>query len=102
MSDGKTNEPASASTPPATDGPLPGEGFFGWLGRQIGHIRHAIHADVTQPPSPAAPDSKTVWRDSRIEEQPSPDDPRVKLRRTVIDEVIVTNDPSTMNEPPPK
>jgi hypothetical protein len=33
--------------------------------------------------------NKTVYRDSRVEERPLPGDPNVKLRRTVIDEVVV-------------
>ena len=65
---------------------LPGSGFLGWLGRQVGHIAKAVKADVI-PPS-ASPDSKIVYRDCTIEEMVSPVDPNVKLRRTVIDEVI--------------
>jgi hypothetical protein len=82
--------------PPALPQSLPGDGFFGWLGRQIGHIRQALHTDV------APPDSKTVWRDSRMEEKPSPVDPRVKLRRTVIDEVIVSKETPKIEKTPPK
>jgi hypothetical protein len=70
------------SEPPNQDRP-PGKGFLGWLGRQVAHVAKAVKTDV----SPEA--SKTVYRDCKIEEQPLPDDPRVKLRRTVIDEVIV-------------
>ena len=87
---------AAPNPPPPSAAPLPGEGFFGWLGRQIGHIRQAIHTDV------APPDSKTVWRDSRMEEKPSPVDPNVKLRRTVIDEVIVSKEPPKFEKEPPK
>jgi hypothetical protein len=61
-----------------------GKGFLGWLGRQVGHVAKALKTDVSTPEP-----SKTVYRDCKIEEQPLPDDPRVKLRRTVIDEVIV-------------
>ena len=63
---------------------LPGSGLLGWLGRQFGYVRQAVKTDVL-----AAPDSKTVYRDCKIEEKPLPQDPNVKLRRTVIDEVIV-------------
>jgi hypothetical protein len=63
--------------------PLPGNGFLGWLGRQFGYVSKAVKTDVS------APGSKTVYRDCKIEEQPLPQDPNVKLRRTVIDEVIV-------------
>ena len=66
---------------PKSPGPLPGNGLFGWLGRQIAYVKKAIHADVA--------DSKTIYRDSRTEEKPLPQDPNVKLRRTIIDEVVV-------------
>jgi hypothetical protein len=65
---------------------LPGSGFLGWLGRQVGHVKKAVKTDVTAPPSPPA--SKIVYRDCTVEEVPSPTDPNLKLRRTVIDEVI--------------
>jgi len=64
--------------------PLPGNGFLGWLGRQFGYVAKAVKTDVVPPA-----DSKTIYRDCKIEEQPLPQDPNVKLRRTVIDEVIV-------------
>jgi hypothetical protein len=59
----------------------PGRGFFGWLGRQVGYITKALKTDVAGP--------KTVYRQERVEEQPLPDDPKVVLRRTTKDEVIV-------------
>jgi hypothetical protein len=62
---------------------LPGTGFLGWLGRQIGHVAKAVKTDVVAPP-----DSKIVYRECTIEEQMSPVDPNVKLRRTIIDEVV--------------
>jgi hypothetical protein len=62
---------------------LPGNGFLGWLGRQVGHVAKAVKTDVTPPLA-----SKIVYRDCTIEEVPSPTDPNLKLRRTVIDEVI--------------
>jgi hypothetical protein len=61
--------------------PLPGKGFFGWLGRQFGYVSRAARHD------PAGP--RTVYRVSSIEEKPLPDDANVRLRRTTIDEVIV-------------
>ena len=61
--------------------PLPGKGFFGWLGRQIGYVSKAVQHN------PAGP--KTVYRVSSVEEKPLPEDPKVRLRRTTIDEVIV-------------
>jgi len=66
----------------------PGKGFLGWLGRQVGYVKQAAKTDVTAPPpTPAQP--KTLYRDARVEEKDHPQDPNVKLRRTVIDEVIV-------------
>lgn len=61
--------------------PLHGKGLWGWLGRQVGYVKKAVHTD------PAAP--KTVYRNKGVEEKPMPGTPGVKLRRTVIDEVIV-------------
>jgi len=69
---------------PDTPHNSPGNGFLGWLGRQVGHVKKAVKTDVT-PPAP----SKTIYRDCKIEERQLPQDPNVKLRRTVIDEVIV-------------
>jgi hypothetical protein len=63
---------------------LPGNGLLGWLGRQFGYVKKAVATDVVAPET-----SKTVYRDCTIEEKPLPQDPNVKLRRTVIDEVIV-------------
>ena len=65
-------------------GKLPGNGLLGWLGRQFGYVKKAVDTDVLAPA-----DSKTVYRESTVEEKELPDDPNVKLRRTVIDEVIV-------------
>lgn len=69
--------------------PLPGKGLLGWLGRQVAYVRKAMKTDVSA--------SKTVYRDCKIEEKPLPHDPGVKLRRTVIDEVVVER-----NTPPRK
>ena len=60
---------------------LPGKGLFGWLGRQVGHIKKAIQTD------PGGP--KVTYRNQQVEEAEHPDQPGVKLRRTTIDEVIV-------------
>ncbi|HWE94049.1 MAG TPA: hypothetical protein VG269_08815 [Tepidisphaeraceae bacterium] len=62
---------------------LPGTGFLGWLGRQVGHVRKAIHTD------PAKPEPKVIYRQNSVEEAELPDKPGMKLRRTTIDEVIV-------------
>jgi hypothetical protein len=71
---------------PATDS------LFGWLGRQVGHVKKAVKADVTKKKESVAapkPKPKVVYRDDKVEEADHPTQPGVKLRRTVIDEVIV-------------
>ena len=73
----------------------PGKGLFGWLGRQVGHIKKAVQTDVTP--------EKVVYRHNRTEEREHPAQPGVKLRRTTIDEVIVPkqlsmSQPSTNQE----
>ncbi len=73
---------------------VPGKGFFGWLGRQVGHIKKAVGTD------PGGP--KTVFRENRVEEKELPDQPGVKLRRTVIDEVVVDPTKSGLSARPPK
>jgi hypothetical protein len=60
---------------------LPGKGFFGWLGRQVGHVKKAVQTDVNA--------TKVTYRKEKVEEVPHPEDPAMKLRRTTIDEVIV-------------
>ena len=59
---------------------LPGNGLLGWLGRQVGYVKRAARTD---------PASKVVYREGNVEEVEHPHDPGMKLRRTVIDEVIV-------------
>jgi hypothetical protein len=80
------------------------DSLWNWLGRQIGHVKKAVTTDVTKPavlPPPSAPQPqpqpeapqpqqpKVIYRDQKAEEVELPDRPGVKLRRTVIDEVIV-------------
>ena len=87
---------------------LPGNGWFGWLGRQVGYVKKAVQVDpkalpkpgpkaaAPQPapePSAAQSDPKVLYREGRVEEADHPTQPGVKLRRTVIDEVIVEKDP---------
>ena len=55
--------------------------FFGWLGRQIGYVKKAVKTEVPAPP-------KKVYENKTVEEAPHPDDPNIKLRRTIIDEAI--------------
>ena len=81
--------PKKQPTPPS---------LLGWLGRQIGHVKRAVKTDVTKPapapapPPPPKPKPKVVYRDNKVEEAEHPSQPGVKLRRTVIDEVIVDPD----------
>ena len=85
------------------------DSFWNWLGRQVGHVKKAVATDVTKPAAPqlqnneaakpqaAAPEPnpttpnmpQVVYRDAKAEEVELPDQPGVKLRRTIIDEVIV-------------
>ena len=103
---------------------LPGNGVFGWLGRQVGYVKKAVttkpaalpHAKPqpkpkagTGPRPATAPQPETpptvVYREGRVEEAEHPTQPGLKLRRTVIDEVIVEGDeprPSDSRHSPPR
>ena len=63
---------------------LPGKGFLGWLGRQVGHVAKAVHTDVTRP-APTA----VLYRTNQVEQVPHPTQPGIVLRRTIVDEVVV-------------
>ena len=67
--------------------------MLGWLGRQVAYVRKALGTDVSA--------SKTIYRNSKIEERPLPQDPKVKLRRTVIDEVVVDREAPASGEKKP-
>jgi len=67
---------------------FPGKGLSGWLGRQFGYIKKAVKTDVTNAP-------QVVFRNRQVHEAVPADDPNVKLRRTVIDEVIVQKQKSS-------
>lgn len=90
----------------------PGEGVMGWLGRQVGYVKKAVKtkpqpapkptaapqrpadagadAPSASAPHPAPTDSpKVLYREDSVEVADHPTRPGVKLRRTVIDEVIV-------------
>ncbi|HTW93674.1 MAG TPA: hypothetical protein VMD30_02700 [Tepidisphaeraceae bacterium] len=56
-------------------------GFLRWLGRQVGYVARAVKTDVSE-------SSNTIYRRDEVKELPHPNDPDLKLRRTVIDEVI--------------
>lgn len=61
-----------------------GDGFLGWLGRQVGYVKKAVKTDVTK---------QVVHRKQDVQEVQLPDQPNVTLRRTVIDEVILDKTP---------
>jgi len=73
--------------------PRSGKGLFGWLGRQVGYVTKAIKTNVA---------ARTVYRDTRVEEKSLPHKPNVKLRRTVIDEVVVKKNRPPQDAPPRK
>lgn len=80
--------------------PYKSKGFLGWLGRQFGHVKKAIDTDVT-----AAVPTEVVYRNTQVHQQPHPEQPHVTLRRTTVDEVIVSssNKPqATINTQPTK
>src|SRR5215218_7059661 len=98
---------------------LPGKGLLGWLGRQVGYVKKAVQVDpaALPPPKKSPPPPKAaaagvaepptvVYREGRVEEAEHPTQPGLKLRRTVIDEVIVETDaappPDGSRRPPPK
>jgi hypothetical protein len=74
--------------------------FLGWLGRQVGYVRTAVRTDVAPPATPADPDkSNVLYRKSDVAELPHPDDEKLMLRRTTIDEVIDRQDsPRSMSD----
>lgn len=98
------------------DKPLPGKGLMGWFGRQVGHVKKAVKTDPgkvkkavpSPPPKPSATSAdpaaapidkdnsapKIIYRDNKIEEAPHPTEPGLKLRRTIIDEVIADDPPT--------
>jgi len=77
--------------PPQPPKKLPGDGLLGWLGRQVAHVRNALGADISK--------SKTIYRNSKTEEKELPQNPNVKLRRTVIDEVVINRGESKSDQP---
>ena len=98
---------------------LPGKGLFGWFGRQVGYVKKAVKTKPTaralkpsapqsvppeQPtepqPEPSAADAggAILYRHGEVQEAEHPTQPGVKLRRTIIDEVIV--DPNDASPPP--
>ncbi|HZN63987.1 MAG TPA: hypothetical protein VFB66_01715 [Tepidisphaeraceae bacterium] len=86
---------------------LPGKGVFGWLGRQVGYVKKAVRTKpaalpkpeprptTSEEPPPSSPAEK-LYENRKVEEVPHPENPQIKLRRTIIDEAIVDPVP-----PPP-
>ena len=58
------------------DEPLPGKGLFGWLGRQVGHVRAAVRHDPM-----------TLAKRTIVDDRRDPDRPGIVFRRTTTDEV---------------
>ena len=97
---------------------LPGDGMFGWLGRQVGYVKKAVKTKPTKslPAKRSAPQSKpadappdkaaaptppaVLYRQDQVQEAEHPSQPGVKLRRTIIDEVIVDGGPASPGDPP--
>jgi hypothetical protein len=89
------------------------DSLWNWFGRQIGHVKKAVTTDVTKPaslpkpppppqqapPAPPLEQSKVIYREEKAEEVDLPDRPGVKLRRTVIDEVIVDQEKPDAKNP---
>jgi hypothetical protein len=95
---------------------LPGDGLFGWLGRQVGYVKKAVKTKPNALPAPkrSAPHTASpapeagastgaggappvLYRHGQVQEAEHPTQPGLKLRRTVIDEVIA--DPQSRQEP---
>ena len=64
--------------------PLPGKGFLGWLGRQVGYVRSAAKKDVTP---------QKLYEERQVQEEPHPEDSSVTLSRTTIDEAVRKSPP---------
>ena len=78
-----------------TDGKhLPGRGFLGWLGRQVGYVARAIRHPVGQHSGTVDPkaSAQTIYQEKSVLEAPMPGNSQITLRRTVIDEAIVKRD----------
>ncbi len=106
----KPQRPSASKPRPAKKPQSTTEYVFGWLGRQVGHVKKAVKADVTKsakapkpaakkpspkPPASASPPATSgvvVYRQNKVEEAEMPDQPGVILRRTIIDEVVVERD----------
>ena len=56
--------------------------FARWFGRQVGHVKGAVEM---------SPET-TVYENKTVEELKHPEDPKLVLRRTTIDQAVVKND----------
>src|SRR6185503_18534962 len=92
---------------------LPGDGLFGWLGRQVAYVKKAVQTKpkagppakrsaaqtggaeepVAEEPPSEGPGGGVLYRQGQVQEAEHPTQPGVKLRRTIIDEVIVDGAP---------
>ncbi|HEX3357206.1 MAG TPA: hypothetical protein VHS31_09560 [Tepidisphaeraceae bacterium] len=70
-----------------------GKGILGWLGRQVGYVKKAVKTEVPAPPT-------KVYQNKTVEEVTHPENPNIKLRRTVIDEAIEEKDPHGKGKTP--
>ena len=84
----------------------PNNSLWNWLGRQVGYVGGPVLAKPQAAPKTSQGESsapkadstsevqqpQVIYRDGRVEEVDHPTQPGVKLRRTIIDEVVV-NDP---------
>ena len=71
-------------------------GFFTWLGRQVGHVKKAVKTpagDLTR---------QVVYRQGKVEEKQMPNQPGIVLRRTTIDEVLVEEKSGESKDTPAK
>jgi len=55
-----------------------GKYFARWIGRQVGYIAGAARSET----------EKKLYESKVVEEKSHPDDPKVLLRRTTVDEAI--------------
>ena len=72
------------------------DGFLRWLGRQVGYVKKAVQTDPAAPkpqlPQATETTEKKLYENTTVEESPHPENPNVKLRRTIIDEAIQKKD----------
>ena len=101
-----SNHPSRPDEPGDNQKPEP---LISWFKRQVAYVKEALETDAHGNPLPkkeAASDSPVnpdaIYRKTHVEEQPLPQNPSLKLRRTVIDEVIPEKpaSPDSSNQTP--